>query len=75
MAKPIEGKIECPFYIKEGERFIRCEGVLKGTQCIHRFLTNAQKESFEECICSVFGGKNCPHHRSVAILYEKEVRV
>lgn len=75
MAKLIEGKIECPFYIKEGERFIRCEGAIRGTECVHKFISNSDKVMFEDRVCSMFGGRSCPHHRTVAVLYEKEVRV
>lgn len=75
MSKLIEGKIECPFYIKEGEYFIRCEGVLKNTECVHRFVSNAEKKRYEETVCSCFGGRNCPHHRAVAVLYERNVRI
>ncbi len=75
MKKPIEAKIECPFYIEEGERYIRCEGMINGTQCTHRFISNERKSRFEERICSVFGGRNCPHYRALCVLYEKEVRV
>lgn len=71
MSKTIEAMIECPFYVKEGERFIRCEGSVKGTECIHRFITDSQKVRHEENFCSKFGGRNCPHHRVVAVLYER----
>ena len=37
MSKMIEGRIECPFYLKEGDSFIACEGILNGTKCFHRF--------------------------------------
>lgn len=74
MSKEIEASIECPFYIKEGERFIRCEGVLGGTQCIHRFKSDAAKRQHELKLCSTLGGRNCPHYRTVSVLYERGLR-
>lgn len=71
MSKAIEAMIECPFYIKEGERFIRCEGSVSGTQCIHRFKNDREKSNYEVNFCSKFGGRNCPHHRVVAVIYER----
>lgn len=74
MSKTIEGAIECPFYLEEGKAFIKCEGILNGTVCIHSFTDNNQKSAYENQICSVFGGKRCPHYRALATLYDKGVR-
>ena len=74
MSKSIEGAIECPFYLKEGKRFIKCEGILNGTICTHSFNSDKEKLFFENTVCSVFGGKRCAHHRAVALLYDKGVR-
>ena len=67
MSKLIEGKIECPFYIKEGEYFIRCEGVLKNTECVHS--VGALKELFE-MLCEYEDEKPCDD--AVVIRIEKE---
>lgn len=74
MSKLIEGRIECPFYIKEGDCFIRCEGCIGGTECIHRFTDNKEKARYENEVCSVFGGKRCEHHRNVAVQYDRGLR-
>ncbi len=75
MSKSIEGIIECPFYIKEGECFITCEGLLENTSVTHRFSTNEEKRCHEFDFCSIRGGKKCPHFRSVSLLYERGERV
>ncbi len=74
MSKSIEGMIECPFYLEEGKNFIKCEGVLNGTDCTHQFKNTAEKFNFETSVCSVMGGRKCAHHRSVALLYDKGLR-
>ncbi len=74
MSKMIEGRIECPFYLKEGDGFIVCEGVLNGTKCVHRFQDNKQKRHHEVSVCSCSGGRNCRHYRTVSILYERGLK-
>ena len=71
MPKFIEGKIECPFYIDEGKRYISCEGVIKGTTCVHSFESEFKKAQHEEGVCSVFGGRKCQHYRMLSVLYER----
>ncbi len=75
MSKMIEGRIECPFYLKEGDGFIACEGVLAGTRCIHQFKSNSHKRSYEIAVCSSGGGKKCHHYRTVSLLYERGIKV
>lgn len=75
MSKLIEGKIECPYYLKEGNGFIKCEGCIRGTECVHRFHSDAQKVRYEEKVCSNLGGRSCEHYRVVSRLYETGVRV
>lgn len=74
MPKFIEGKIECPFYLTEGNGYISCEGVLDNTRCVHKFKSNEKKMSYEECVCSVQGGRKCPHFRTLSVLYERGLR-
>jgi hypothetical protein len=74
MSKMIEGIIECPFYIKEGESFITCEGVLENTSTTHRFKSREDKRRYEFCVCGENGGKKCSHFRAVSLLYERGLR-
>lgn len=74
MPKFIEGHIECPFYISEGNRFITCEGLIKDTVSIQKFKTDKLKVCHETGVCSVNGGKNCIHYKNILALYERGVR-
>jgi hypothetical protein len=71
MSKKIESNIQCPFYLKEGDKFIACEGVLKGTRCVHKFNSNDEKRYHENNVCSINCGKKCQHYRTVSVLYER----
>ncbi len=72
MSKVIEGIIECPFYLREGERFISCEGILVDSAVTtHRFKSDEDKRSYQYCYCSVNGGKKCRHYRNLMVLYER----
>ena len=75
MSKLIEGKIECPFYLKEGNSFIKCEGGICGTECVHRFKDNTEKTKYETEVCSKCGGRNCVYYRMVAVIYERKLKV
>ena len=70
MSKPIEATIECPFYLEEGKDFIKCEGLLQKTICIHQFVNSNEKREHEKNVCSVNSGKKCKHYRNVHILYD-----
>lgn len=41
----------CPFYIREGEKRIVCEGIEPDTEICRHFVTTLQKESFQEENC------------------------
>ena len=75
LSKLIEGKIECPFYLKEGNSFIKCEGGICGTECVHRFGDNDKKLKYETEVCSKNGGRKCVYHRMVAEIYERKLSV
>ncbi len=75
MSKHIEASIECPFYISEGDRFIECEGAIKGTNCVHNFTNNKEKRKHEMLICSSNCGKKCYHYRTLSVMYERGVLV
>ncbi len=75
MSKLIEGRIECPFYINEGDGFITCEGVVNGTRCMHQFSNNKIKSSYETTMCCSSGGRKCHHYRNLSLLYERGLKV
>lgn len=75
MSKFIESQIECPFYVKEGERFISCEGLLENTSVTtHRFKSDAEKRNHQLSVCCSNSGKKCPHYRNISLLYERGER-
>ncbi|MBO5065490.1 MAG: hypothetical protein J6D06_05180 [Clostridia bacterium] len=74
MSKFIEGMIECPFYLREGEGFIACEGIITGSSCHHRFENDFQKRNYEIDVCSTNGGKKCRYYRTMALLYERGLK-
>ena len=74
MSKMIEGRIECPFYLKIGDSFIACEGILNGRKCFHRFQVNKKNRYYEIAVCSSQGGRNCQHYRTVSMLYERGLK-
>ncbi len=74
MSKLIEGRIECPFYLDEGDGFITCEGVLKNTECKHQFPNNFFKRNYEEEVCCTLGGRKCSHYRNLSVLYERGLK-
>lgn len=74
MSKFIEGMIECPFYLKEGENFISCEGIIAGSECLHKFKNEFLKRDYEIDICSSNGGKKCQYHKTLSLLYERGLK-
>ncbi len=73
MSKQIESTIECPFYIKEDNISITCEGAIKGTNCVHTFNTKEEKVKHETNVCSYNCGKKCFHYRTLSIMYERGI--
>ena len=74
MSKSIEAAIQCPFYLEEGKEFIKCEGVFDNTTTTHTFNNDKNKKLYQQDKCCNFNGRNCPHHRAVAILYDRGLR-
>ena len=66
--------IECPFFVACGERYIVCEGLIKGTSDRHNFKTAVEKNGYEKNVCSQNCGKSCLHYKRVNELYEKGLR-
>ena len=66
--------IECPFFVACGERYIVCEGLIKGTEDRHNFKNAVEKNGYEKNVCSQNCGKSCLHYKRVNELYEKGLR-
>ena len=42
---------DCPFYKRESEKEITCEGAEPGTLCAKKFTSKAEKEDFQKHHC------------------------
>lgn len=67
--KSIENYIECPFYLREKDKEIVCEGLIADSVVIHHFESNRLKTLHERNVCSVKLGRNCPHNKAVSLKY------
>ncbi len=74
MPKAIDIEIGCPFYKGEGNDYIACEGVIKGTVDKHFFRNKKEKLMFENVVCTCELGKNCIHYKRVNELYDRGLR-
>ncbi len=68
--KTIESYIQCPFYIAEREREIRCEGLFENTVVVHRFENSQAKLKQEKEMCCVKLGSKCPYNKLLNKKYE-----
>lgn len=54
------GKTKCPFYLKEGEKTICCEGFLDTNKVRVVFFTPEKKKNFQENFCFTDCYRGCP---------------
>lgn len=52
-------KTKCPFYIREAEYSITCEGIIPGTDIATRFTGEKEKREYQELLCYHYPN-NCP---------------
>ena len=74
MGRNLSALIECPYYVACGDRYISCEGLIKGTSDKHIFKTAIDKNGYEKNVCSQNCGKSCLHYKRINELYEKGLR-
>ena len=60
--------VECPFYRKNVEKGIRCEGLRGSTSLQVNFLSLRQRKDFMEGHCCSMDWENCPLAK---VLYAK----
>jgi ribosome-binding protein aMBF1 (putative translation factor) len=53
-------KTICPYYVKEADQSITCEGVIPGTNIMMRFPGVAEKNTFQGKYCSKHDYLRCP---------------
>ncbi len=66
--KPVEALIKCPFYLRQTENTLICEGVLKGTVMLTQFQCASLKRAHYKQSCFHEDGGECFLAKS---LYEK----
>lgn len=71
MGRGIDALVECPFFISQGDNFIKCESYISQTKTSFEFRFSRDKKKYVEEICSCGGGKRCRHYRLMSILYER----
>lgn len=52
-----EFKTKCPYYIKESDQSITCEGFKKDTCIAHKFINKDKKEEYQEEECFRYPNK------------------
>ena len=62
----------CPFYLREAEKSIACEGLTPGTCCLTRFAGKEEKEQFQAECCQGFEyAERCPLAAALMEKYDK----
>lgn len=49
----------CPFYLKEAQKSITCEGLIEGTSNMTRFDTEEEKLQYQSANCEMYNYANC----------------
>lgn len=52
MANYVVTRIVCPYFVREAEKSITCEGIIQGTLDTRRFSTKKDKERHEDMCCT-----------------------
>jgi len=55
---------DCPFYLRESEKTITCEGVEEETMAKKEFKDRSQKEAFQKTYCFA-GCKRCANAEAI----------
>lgn len=66
-------KTICPFYIKDADKSITCEGLIKGTSDMRRFQTTKVKREYQEHVCQTRDyAYLCPIAEALTAMYERQ---
>lgn len=52
--------IKCPFYLRESEYTMTCEGIASGTELATKFPSEKEKREYQKC--------NCYHRKSSCVI-------
>lgn len=50
----------CPFFVKESELSVTCEGVIPGVACTQRFAASKQRAEHQRRYCNSYDYSDCP---------------
>lgn len=63
-----EANIICPFFKKDGQRKMKCEGFCSyTTSCEINFPTNNDKITHQDKFCATFNYENCALYKTILI--------
>ena len=63
---------ECPFYIRDSDRSVVCEGLIEHSVMTMTFKRSARKKAFCEKTCCSMDYGNCPIAKVLFAKYEEE---
>ena len=69
--KQIEALIQCPFYLREKENTVACEGYIRGTCMITKFPGEKEKRAYMKANCFKPDGGECFMAKSLFGKYEE----
>lgn len=55
----------CPFYIREADKSITCEGAIPGAENAIKFTTEEEKRRHQDRYCSTFRFGDCPTAKAI----------
>lgn len=65
-------KVVCPYYVKESDRSITCEGIIRCTETMIKFSSPRRKLAYQDVNCNDFSySDNCPVARAIAGSFER----
>jgi len=70
MNKTIDALVTCPFYVREAELTVDCEGLTGGAVTVTRFRTKKNKTDFMKSFCVDCAGRGCPLAEFLTAKYE-----
>lgn len=61
----------CPFYLRETDHSLTCEGCVRGSVTILRFGCRTDKRAWQAGICAHYHFRRCPLAFSAELKYER----
>lgn len=68
--KTIDALVKCPFYLREKDRTVDCEGLIDGTDSVTKFSSRGSKNLFMKEHCVRCMGVGCKLAEALCRKYE-----